>query len=180
MAHLRDRVDPRPLLFLGILGIAVPAWEMGHWTTEVRPWDVAWTTYVQGIAAGFIWAPLNTLTLSRLDRKVQDQGFALFYLNFDMGSAIGTASVIGLQARYAQINHSELNEFISPFNELLRYPSLSAVWDTTSAVGLATLQNEVGKQATMIGYNNAFMVIAVVMAVMLPFVIFFRNPKFYD
>ncbi len=180
MAYLRDRIDPRPLLFLGILGIAWPSWEMGHWTTEVRPWDVSYTTFVQGVAAGFIWAPLNTLTLSRLDRRVQDQGFALFYLIFDVGSAIGTAAVIGLQARYSQINHAELNEFVSPFNELLRYPHLSGVWDTSSAAGLATLQGEIGRQASMIGYNNAFMTIAMVMAVLLPFIFCFRHQRYYD
>jgi DHA2 family multidrug resistance protein len=180
MAYLRDRVDPRPLLFIGILGIAWPAWDMGHWTTEVRPWDVSYTTFIQGVAAGFIWAPLNTLTLSRLHQRVQDQGFALFYLIFDVGSAIGIAAVIGLQTRYSQINHSELNEFVSPFNELLRYPHFTNAWDTGSVTGLAALQGEIGRQASMIGYNNAFMTIAVVMAVLLPFVFCFRHPTYYD
>ena len=138
MAQIRDRVDPRPLLILGLLGIAWPAWEMGHWTTDLRPWDVAWTTFIQGVAAGFIWAPLNTLTLSRLDWRVQDQGFALFYLNFDVGSAIGIAAVVGVQARYSQINHAEINEFVSPFNELLRYPGPADAWDTATASGLAS------------------------------------------
>ena len=180
MAQLRDRIDPRPLLMLGVIGIAWPAWEMGHWTADVRPWDVSWTTFIQGLAAGFIWAPLNTLTLSRLERRVQDQGFALFYLIFDVGSAIGTAAVIGVQAHYTQVNHEELNSFVHPFNEILRYPALADVWDTGSAVGLATLQGEISRQASMIGFNNAFMVIAIVMAALLPFILLFRNPKYYD
>ena len=180
MSQMRARIDPRPLLMIGIAGIAWPAWEMGHWTPDIRPWDVTWTTFVQGVAAGFIWAPLNTLTLSRLDRRIQDQGFALFYLNFDVGSAIGTAAVIGLQVRYSQINHAELNEYVHPFNELLRYPGLAAIWDSGSVSGLATLQAEVARQATMIGYNNAFMTIAVLMAVLLPFVVMFRHPRHYD
>ena len=32
----------------------------------------------------------------------------------------------------------------------------------------------------MIGYNNAFMTIGVVMAVLLPFVLLFRHPRRYD
>ena len=180
MSQVRGRIDPRPLLMIGIIGIAWPAWEMGHWTPDIRPWDVTWTTFVQGVAAGFIWAPLNTLTLSRLDRRIQDQGFALFYLNFDVGSAIGTAAVIGLQVRYSQINHAELNELVNPFNELLRYPGLAAIWDSGSVSGLVTLQAEIARQATMIGYNNAFMTIALLMAVLLPFVVMFRHPRHYD
>ncbi|MBC6441196.1 MAG: DHA2 family efflux MFS transporter permease subunit [Rhodospirillales bacterium] len=177
MAYLRDRVDPRPLLIIGIVFIAWPAWEMGHWTPDIRPRDVTWTTFIQGLAAGFIWAPLNTLTLSRLDRRVQDQGFALFYLLFDVGSAIGTAVVIGLLAHYSQINHEELNAFIHPFNELLRYPGLESVWDTSTTTGLAILQEQIGRQALMIGYNNAFMVVGGIMAICLPLVFVFRNPR---
>ena len=177
MSQLRERIDPRPLLVLGIVGIAWPAWEMGHWTAALRPWDVTWTTFIQGLAAGFVWAPLNTLTLSRLERRVQDQGFALFYLNFDIGYAIGTAAVIGVQVHSSQVNHAELSAFITPFNELLRHPGLAGTWDIASTPGLAALQDEIGRQATMIGYNNAFMVIAVVMAVLLPFIVCFRHPR---
>ena len=177
MSQIRERIDPRPLLLAGIVGIAWPAWEMGHWTPELRAWDIAWTTFVQGVAAGFIWAPLNTLALAQLERRTQDQGYALFYLNFDIGSAIGTAIVIGAQVRYTQINHAELNEFVNPFNELLRYPHLATVWDIGSHAGLAVLQGEIGRQATMIGYNNAFIIIAAVMIVMAPFVVFFRRPN---
>ena len=177
MSQLREKVDPRPLLVLGIVGIAWPAWEMGHWTAALRPWDVTWTTFVQGLAAGFVWAPLNTLTLSRLKRRVQDQGFALFYLNFDIGYAIGTVAVIGVQVRSSQISHAELGAFVTPFNELLRHPGLAGAWDIASAPGLAALQGEIGRQATMIGYNNAFMAIAVTMAVLLPFIACFRHPR---
>ena len=124
-----------------------------------------------------VWAPLNTLTLSRLKRRVQDQGFALFYLNFDIGYAIGTVAVIGVQVRSSQISHAELGAFVTPFNELLRHPGLAGAWDIASAPGLAALQGEIGRQATMIGYNNAFMAIAVTMAVLLPFIACFRHPR---
>ena len=177
MSQIRDRVDPRPLVLIGILGMAIPAWEMSGWTTQVQPFDVAVTTFVQGLATSFIWAPLNTLVLSRLDPRVQDQGYALYYLNFDMGSSIGTAAVIGLHARMAQVNHAVISESVNPFNELFRYRAVASVWDLGSAGSLASLQVEIGRQATMIAYNGSFMVVAGVMVALIPFILLFRHKR---
>lgn len=177
MTQIRDRVDPRPLVLLGILGMAIPAWFMSGWTTEVRPIDVTVTTFIQGVATSFIWAPLNTLVLSRLDPRVQDQGYALYYLNFDLGSSIGTAAVIGLHARMAQVNHAVIGESVNPYNELFRYPEIYTVWDLGSVASLAALQHEIGRQATMIAYNGSFMVVAGVMLSLIPFIILFRHRR---
>jgi DHA2 family multidrug resistance protein len=127
------------------------------------------------VATSFIWAPLNTLVLSRLDPRVQDQGYALYYLNFDLGSSIGTAAVIGLHARMAQVNHAVIGESVNPYNELFRYPEIYTVWDLGSVASLAALQHEIGRQATMIAYNDAFMVIAGVMLSLIPFIVLFRH-----
>ena len=175
MSQVRDRIDPRPILCLGLIIAAYPAWTMSQWTVDVRPWDVIWTNFLQGSAAGAIWAPLNTLTLSRLNKRVQDQGFALFYLNFDIGSAIGTAAIVSLHARHSQLNHALLTEAVTPFNELLRYGSASRLWEITTTEGLAALNLEISRQATMIAYNNSFLISAIVIFALVPLVIFFRH-----
>ena len=175
MSQIRDRYDPRPILLIGLLLAAIPAWSMAHWTVDVRPIDVVVANFVQGIAAGAIWAPLNILTLSRLDRRVQDQGFALFYLNFDAGYAIGAAGIIALHARHSQINHAVLNEAINPYNELLRYARPSELWDIAEASGLTALDAEITRQATMIAYNNSFLVSALVICALIPLILLFRH-----
>ena len=177
MSRLRGRTDPRPVLFCGLLLMVYATWAMSQWTVDVRPWNVIWTSFLHGLAAGPIFAPLNTLTLSRLDDRVQDQGFAFFYLSFDVGSAIGTAVIVGLHARYAQINHSVLAEHVSPFSELIRTLPLPEPWSLSETSGLAALEDEVARQATMIAYNNSFLMIALAMAVMLPLVLLFRYER---
>ena len=175
MSQIRDKYDPRPILCAGLLVTAYSTWEMGQWTVEIRAWDVAWASFIQGCATGAIWAPINTLTLSRLNKRIQDQGFALFYLNFDIGSAIGTAAIIGLHACQSQINRAVLSEHINPFNELTRYGPLSEIWSITETGGLAALELEVSRQATMIAYNNSFLVITLVLAALIPLVVLFRH-----
>ncbi len=180
MSQIRDRVDPRPILFFGLALMSFSAWTMGHWTVEVRPRDVAWASFLQGCATGAIWASLNTLALAKLNKRIQDQGLALFYLCFDSGSAIGTAAVIGLHARYIQINHALLSESINPFNGILRYRTYPEAWTTAESSGLAALDIEITRQATMIAYNNSFLLIALILAALIPFIILFRHKTRLD
>ena len=176
MSQVRDRIDPRILLFSGLLLAAVPTWYMAQWTTEIRPWDVTWTNFLHGCASGPIWAPLSTLALSKLPPRRQDQGFALFYLNFDLGSSLGTVGIIGLHARHSQINHAVLTEHITPFNELLYAPGIASVWDVGDLRGLAILDNEITRQATMIAYNNSFLLTSMLIAALIPLIFLFRVP----
>jgi DHA2 family multidrug resistance protein len=177
MSRFRDRIDPRPILFFGILVTAISTWQMGHWTVDVGPWDVIWPNFLQGCATSAIWAPLNTLALSRLDKRLQDQGYAVFYLNFDIGSAIGTAAIFSLHTRYSQIHHALLSENINPFNELFRHSPASELWSIEESSGLAALDLEITRQATMIAYNNSFIAISLLIASLIPFILLFRHPR---
>ena len=174
VSRLRGRSDPRPLLLCGLVISVYATWSMSQWTVDVRPWNVIWTSFLHGLAAGPIFAPLNTLTLSRLDDRVQDQGFAFFYLSFDVGSAIGTAAIVGLHARYSQINHGVLAEHVSPLRELIRTMPLPEAWSLSEASGLAALEGEVSRQAAMIAYNNSFLAVAVALAAVIPLILLFR------
>ncbi len=177
MSQMRDRVDPRPLIFMGLATMAWSAWDMSQWTVEVGRWDIAFPNFMQGCAASFIWAPLNKLVLSNLDRRIQDQGYALFYLNFDLGSALGTASIIALHARHSQINHAILSEYINPFNDWFRMGTGSSAWSLSDSSGLAAIEVEITRQATMISYNNSFMVIAISLAALIPLILLFRHRR---
>ena len=176
MSQIRSRVDPRPILCFGLLVTGYAAWTMSGWTVEIRPQDVIWANFLQGLASGAVWASLNTLALKGLDKRVQDQGFGLFYLSFDVGNAIGTAAIVGLHARESQINHALLTEHINPFNEVLRYGALRDAWPVDETLGLAALDLEVTRQATMIAYNTSFLVIAGLLMCLIPGILLFRKP----
>ena len=70
-----------------------------------------------------------------------------------------------------------LTEHVTPYNELLRYPNMPEIWDVTEAWGRAALDVEVTRQAAMIAYNNAFLLVAICTAALLPIVLMFRPPK---
>ena len=179
MSRIRDRFDSTPIAFLRSShgGRA----HLVHGTVDHRRWrpmDVIWTNFVHGcfrrsdLGTAFSASPYRGCPPS-----AQDQGFALFYLNFDLGSSIGTVAIIGLHARHAQINHALLTEQISPFNELLYAPGVASVWDIGDLRGLAVLTDEISRQATMIAYNNSFLLTAVLIASLVPLILLFRVPR---
>ncbi len=177
MTQIKERVDPRPLVILGLAFTLIPSWRMAYWTPEVLPFEVMWTNFLQGIGTSLLWAPLNRLVLSKLEGAIQNQGFALFYLTYDIGNAIGTALIIGLHTRQSQINHALLTEHVNPFNELWRYTTLRGGWSLGDLEGLTTLNSEIARQAAMIAYNNSFMIIAICSAAAAPLLLLFRRRK---
>ena len=88
-----------------------------------------------------------------------------------MNFFVGTAIVIGMHTRHSQINRSILAEHVGP--GLANVP-LPDQWSLSDSAGLAAIQVEVERQATMIAFNNSFMVSAIALLVLVPFIFVFR------
>ena len=177
IGQIEHRVDARMVIFLCLIATVYTAWEMAHWNVDVRPWEVIWPNLIQGIASGMMWVPVSALALGTLDKRLQAEGYAIFYLQFDIGSAVGVAGVIAIHTRQTQATHAMLAEHVNPFNELFQYPSIAKIWDLAEAGALAALDHEVTRQAAMIAYNNSFVLLAIGTAALIPTVFFFRPTR---
>ncbi len=178
MSRLRDRVDLRWLMLTGLLVTGGAIWSMSTWSSEVSPHHVMASNFIMGAATGSIWAPMNTMTLSHLPKHTQAQGFALFYLVFDVGNAIGTALLIAMHTRHSQIGHALLSEHVSPYRDAIRSQLVTGDnWDHRSLEALSGLDNEITRQALAIAYNNSYLVASLVLAGMIPLLFLYRKPK---
>ena len=178
MSRLRDRVDLRWLMLIGLLVTGGAIWSMSTWSSEVSPQHVMASNFIMGAATGSIWAPMNTMTLSHLPKHTQAQGFALFYLVFDVGNAIGTAVLIAMHTRHSQISHALLSEHVSPYRDAIRRRLVTGDnWDHRSLEALSGLDNEITRQALAIAYNNSYLVASLVLAGMIPLLFLYRKPK---
>jgi DHA2 family multidrug resistance protein len=134
--------------------------------------------FIMGAATGSVWAPMNTMTLSHLPKRTQAQGFALFYLVFDVGNAIGTAVLIAMHTRHSQVGYALLSEQVSPFRDAVRSRLITGdSRDRGSLEALSTLDNEITRQALAIAYNNSYLVSALVLAAMIPLLLLYRKPQ---
>lgn len=177
MSQLRDRIDPRWLMLCGLIVTAAAIGSMSTWSPEVSPQRVIAANFVMGAATGAVWAPMNSMALAHLPAKYQDQGFALFYLMFDVGNAIGTAVLVALHTRHSQIGHALLSEHVSPFRDAIRERGLdSANLDAETLRYLFELDAEIMRQALAVAYNNSYLVAGLVLLGMIPLVLLYRKP----
>ena len=177
IGQIDETVDPRATIFVGLALVIFTSWEMAQWSVELSAWSIIWPNFIQGIAGGMMWVPVSALALGTLPRRFQNDGYSVFYLQFDIGSAIGVAGVIAIHTQNSQSNHAVLSEHVTAFNELLRYPNIPEIWDVTEAWGRAALDLEISRQAAMIAYNNSFLLVAIGTATLLPLVFLFRPPR---
>ena len=78
--------------------------------------------------------------------------------------------------RSGRASYAEIIETLNPFNERLDYGAVMGGWDVSTPDGLAALSAEVGRQASMIGYVNAYYAYAIAAILVLPLVFLAKRP----
>ena len=174
IAKLVDRFDPRLVILAGFISLVVPQWAMSTWNQNVGWWDISWAMVLQGLGSGVPWIAISAVAFTTLPARLRTEGMTFLHLINNLGVAIGAALMFNLVARYRQASHEELTAHVSPFNETFRAASPGQAWDLAEPGDLAALSAEIGRQATMIAFNNAFYVTALIGLAALPLIALLR------
>ncbi len=169
-----SRLDPRIPMVTGFLLQAYAGWVMVGFDINVTTWDVLWTAALQGLGVGLIWVPLSVVAFSTLAPEHVPEGTAIFHLLRNIGSSIHISLSVTLVIRAAKVNYADMVEHISPYNEALDLPWVTGAWGTGSLAQLEALSDETMRQATMIGYLDAFYFFAVTAVVAVPLIFLVR------
>ncbi|MDP6709718.1 MAG: MFS transporter, partial [Alphaproteobacteria bacterium] len=125
---------------------------------------------------GLIWSPITVVTFATLAPRHSAEAASVFHLLRNIGSSVHIAISAALVVRSGRASYSEIVEALNPFNERLNYDSVMGNWDVGSPDGLAALSAEVGRQASMIGYVNAYYAYAIAAMLVLPLVFLAKRP----
>jgi len=74
----------------------------------------------------------------------------------DRGASFFISLSVADIVRVTAHNYSRMTEMVSPFRRQLNLPWVVGGWNTDTASGLAQLSKEMNRQASMIGYLDAF------------------------
>jgi DHA2 family multidrug resistance protein len=171
-----SRFDPRICLAIGYLSQAVSGFFMAQFDLNVTIWDAMWTSAFQGFGNSYLWVPLTVLAFATLSPRDMGEATAVFHLIRNLGSALFISVCVGVVVHYTGVNYSVLSEHISPFNEGFRMASVAGAWNIDSLTGIARAGREVERQASMIGYINAFYLFSAVALAIVPFIFFLKPP----
>ncbi len=168
------KYDPRIWMAIGFGMQGVAGLYITTFDLNLTPWDVAWTSALQGLGTGVCWVPVTQIAFATLNPAKAPEGSAVFHLIRNFGSSFFISVSVAVSLRTSKVNYSDLTGQISPLNETLRYPSVMGGWNPETESGLMALAGEIQRQAIMIGYINAFYLFAIVSLSVIPFLLFVK------
>lgn len=170
MGWIVNRVDPRYLIATGVSLITLTFFGLSQLSVETPAWFLVALGFLQTFGMGFIFVPINLIAFSTLPATLRPMGVSLFNLGRSVGGSLGLAVFMGYVAQSTDTNYVRLTQTLTPFN-----PNLPAGWTLADPASVKMLTFEVLRQATVIAYDNAFIVLGVMAATLLPLLFFLRR-----
>ncbi len=179
-------LDARMLIFIGVLIFSFSMWEMGHLTTMSGEPDVRFALLMRGLGLGFLFAPINNAVYGSINPKDAQQASGLINLARQLGGSFGIAILGTYLTNQTQYHRVELVSRVYSGSQILQERTraiqanlvghgLSAADAQRAALG--QIDRSLMRQAAILAYNNAWLLILVSFAVAAPAILLLRKPK---
>jgi MFS transporter, DHA2 family, multidrug resistance protein len=175
VAGFMNRIDPRISMAFGFGLQTVAGLWMLTFDLNVSMEILVINSVIQGFAVGVVWVPITAVAFGTLDAKHYAEASAIFHLLRNIGSSFFISLSIAEIVRTSGANYSRMTEMISPYNRALT--TGTGAWNFDTVPGLAKVAKEIARQATMIGYLNAFTMYTVTSGLAVVFVLMVRGRK---
>jgi DHA2 family multidrug resistance protein len=169
------RAAPRFAIAAGLAIQASSGFWMSTFDLNVTERAVFWSHFLMGLGQSVSFTPMTVMAFATLPRHQVTEGSAVFTMMRNFGSSIFISLAVMVLIRSTSINYARLTEFINPFRDLLSLPGAALSWNTETVTGLLRISNELQRQAAMIGYINAFYLMAITAALAVPLALLLRN-----
>jgi MFS transporter, DHA2 family, multidrug resistance protein len=166
------RVGARASLFMGLSFSVLGLWMMGQFNLDMTSGPILISGFIQGLGVGLLFAPLSTLAYATLDQSHRVEGTIVSTMARSLGSSVGISMVQAAVLRNAAAAHSELAGRIDPANPIIS--NLPRLLNPATEAGARALNGEITRQASMLGYVNIFMWMALVTFFIIPAVLLLR------
>ena len=177
VGRLITRVDTRMLITFGLVLILFSLWQMINFSLDVNISLLVESGLIQGFGFGFVFVPLSTIAFSTINSAQRTEAASLYSLMRNIGSSVGISISTNILAEKTQMMHAVISESITPFNHLLHSSLFPSAWDINTIKGLASLNNEITKQAQSIAYINDFAFLMYICAASLPLVLLLKKTE---
>jgi DHA2 family multidrug resistance protein len=177
---ITGRFQPKYLMTLGLLGIALSMWYSTSLTADASFDYFGWVRVYQMIGLPFMFIPINTVAYDGLPANKTNQASALMNVARNLGGSIGISIANVVLTQRTQFHQSRLAENTVPsspaFQSALQQATKSFTQHGASAgaahnEAIGLLGQIIAKQASILGYIDVFHVCAITAAAMIPLVL---------
>jgi DHA2 family multidrug resistance protein len=182
----RPKVDPRVLIAIGVALFVMSMWDLGHLTTEAGESDVRFALIIRGAGLGFLFTPINNVAYASLKPSEAQQASGLINLSRQLGGSFGIAILATYVTVHTQIHRVDLLANVYPGNPMVdqRLRMLTANLlthgygpDAAQRGAMALLDQETMRQASMLSYNDAWMLLLLTFICVAPAILLLRKPR---
>jgi DHA2 family multidrug resistance protein len=186
LSGARPLVDPRVLIAVGVAIFLVAMWDLGHLTTNAGEPDVRFALIIRGAGLGFLFTPINNVAYASLKPSEAQQASGLINLARQLGGSFGIAILATYVTVHTQVHRVDLVANIYSGRQLVdeRLQGLTASLiahgygaDAAHRGALALLDQEVMRQASMLSYNDAWMLLLLSFLVVSPAIFLLRRSR---
>jgi DHA2 family multidrug resistance protein len=184
--RLVSRMDQRLMLAGGCTLASVALFFMTQVTPTIDFWNLAWPRFVQGFSQGFIFVPLQALTLATIPTERLGNSTAAYNVARNIGGSMGVALVTMLLARRSQVHQAMLTSHVDQWSfetaERLRqwadhFVHQGADSFTANKQAMAMLYRETVTQANILAYADDFWLLLAVYSSVLLLIPFMRRVR---
>jgi len=173
--RLVEKRNPKVILVIGIAVSGLSTYMMSLFNLQAGFWTLVWPRVILGIGMGFLFIPLTTLTLSHIPKERITDATAIYNLLRNIGGSVGVAYVTTVLSRRAQFHQSRLIEHLTPYEKTYQIgrDKLEGLLQFRGADSLspdALIHAELLRQSSMAAFNDAFLLVSLLMALILPLV----------
>jgi MFS transporter, DHA2 family, multidrug resistance protein len=165
----------RLIITVGLLVSAAALTGMTHYSLTMNSNLIVWTGVFQGFGIGLIFVPLTILAFDTLNPAYRADGAGVFTLVRNLGSSAGISIMQALHTENTQRVHAHLVEALRPDHPLMR--NLHAPFSLQHPAGIALLDMEATRQASMVAYLDDFKLMAVTALILIPSLLFMRKSQ---
>ncbi|HDY4895397.1 multidrug efflux MFS transporter permease subunit EmrB [Yersinia enterocolitica] len=178
IGRFSHRIDMRQLVTFSFIMYAVCFyWRAYTFEPGMDFGASAWPQFVQGFAIACFFMPLTAITLSGLPPERMAAASSLSNFLRTLAGSIGTSITTTLWTQRESMHHSQLTEFVNPFN-----PNATQMYQDLEKLGMnqqqasAYLAREITNQGLIISANEIFWLSAGVFLLLLALVWFAKPP----
>ncbi|HMF42371.1 MAG TPA: DHA2 family efflux MFS transporter permease subunit [Polyangia bacterium] len=186
VGRLYNRVQPRILIIIGVLLVALSAYLMSHYTLETGARSVVGAIVIQGLGFAAIFVPLTTVALAGIPRYRLTDATGLNSLLRQIGGSLGLAAFATLlphfiaSARSGLAAHAYLGrpEMMARLGGLQAGLAARGVDPAGARVGAARIvDGMLMQQASVLAFERMFITAGVAFLIVIPLALWLRKPQ---
>ncbi len=182
IGRLMQKIDMRILIALGVLIFSLSSFLMTGITREYDFWELLLPQILRGVGIMMAMVPVNNIALGTLEPHLLKNAAGLFNLTRNLGGAVGLAIINTVLDKRTDFHISRLHDKVTWGNakavEMLEmFTQKFQGMGDASRMALKQLSNIVHRQAVVMGFGDAFFLLAIFYLALSLLVFFLKKPN---